>query len=556
MTEKINVYIENSNKKIELSLGLSLFEIIEQLKIKLKYPILGAFVNNELEELRYRVFNPKNIRFIDISNHDGNRMYVRSLLFVLYKAVHDLYPHKVLKIEHAVSKGLYCEFADLSESVTFEMIFDIVRRMREIVQEDLPFIRKEILLEEAVEVFEKNNYIEKAKLFRGRKKLYTTIYVLDGLCDYFYGHLLPSTSYLNTFDLAKYYDGMLLMLPKRQNPKKVQEIILQPKLFEVFQEYKAWGAILGLDTIGSINHAVSLGRTREMIQIGEALHEKKVAQIADTISKKKDKIKLILISGPSSSGKTTFSKRLSIQLKVLGLNPHPISLDNYFVNREDTPKDENGEFDFESIEAIDVKFLNEQLLKLLKGEEVELPKFSFEQGVRFFDGQKMKLEGNEILILEGIHALNPKLTPIISGENKFKIYVSALTQVGIDRRNRIPTTDNRLLRRIIRDNKYRGYSALDTLKRWKSVRKGEERNIFPFQEEADIMFNSALIFELGILKKFATPLLQEIFENEPKYSESKRLLKFLSYFAPIEHEEVPPTSILREFLGGSSFSYK
>jgi len=556
MNEKLEIYIENFNKKFEIPLGLSLIEISKKFNVKLKFPILGAFVNNELEELRYRIFKPKNIRFIDITYVDGMRMYVRSLLFILYKAIHDLYPDKVLKIEHAVSKGLYCEFADQSEAITFEMIFDIVKRMREIVKEDVAFVRKEILLEDAVKIFEKNNYSEKAKLFKTRKKLYTTIYSLDGVCDYFYGHLVPSSGYIQTFDLAKYYDGMLLMLPKSDKPNEVQEIILQPKLFEIFQEYNEWGAILGLDTIGSINEAVLKGKTREMIQIGEALHEKKVAQIADIIYKHKKQIKLILISGPSSSGKTTFSKRLSIQLKVLGLQPVPISLDNYFVNRENTPLDENGEYDFETIEEIDISFLNKQLLSLFKGEEIDLPKFSFEEGKRFFNGTKLQLHGNEILILEGIHALNPKLTPIIETENKFKIYVSALTQVGIDWRNRIPTTDNRLLRRIIRDYKYRGYSALDTLKRWKSVRKGEEKNIFPYQEEADIMFNSALMFELGILKKFALPLLHDIFENEPEYAEAKRLIKFLSYFVTIDHSEVPPTSILREFLGGSSFSYK
>jgi uridine kinase len=553
--KKIEIYIENTQTKTTIPIGTSLYEVIQKVNIKSVHRILGAFVNNELEELGYQVFNPKNIRFIDINHIDGMRMYTRSTIFLLYKAVFDLFPDKTLKIEHAVSKGLYCEFEPRDGIATTEMVSDIYKRMKELVKENLFFERKEILLDEAVSIFNQNKFFEKAKLFQNRKKLYTTIYKMDGLCDYFYGHLIPSTGYLTVFNLEKYFDGMLLLMPQTEYPNKPQEKVMQPKLFEIFQEYKSWSEILKLETIGSINEAVKIGRTTEIIQVAEALHEKKVAQISDIIFKRRDKLKLILISGPSSSGKTTFAKRLSIHLKVLGLKPFPISLDNYFVNREDTPLDENGEYDFESLEAIDINLLNKQLIGLMNGEEVEIPKFSFEKGQQIFDGTKVKLTEGEIIILEGIHALNPELTPIIKRNQKFKIYVSALTQVGIDWRNRIPTTDNRLLRRIIRDHRYRGYSALDTLRRWPSVRRGEEKHIFPFQEEADIMFNSALMFELGVLKKFALPLLQEIFENEQEYSEAKRLLKFLSYFETIEYENVPPTSILREFLGGSSFKY-
>ncbi len=552
---KVEIYIENTGQRISVNQGTSLLEVANNQNFGLKFPILGAFVNNELEELGYQLYNPQNIRYIDILHIDGMRMYTRSVLFLLYKAVHDLYPGKTLKIEHAVSKGLYCEFEEKDGITTFEMTNALLKRMNELVEENIAFERKEIMLDEAIEIFEKNKYLEKARLFQHRKKLYVTIYKLDGIYDYFYGHLVPSTAYLKLFDLEKYYDGMLLLMPQTNNPTKIQIKELQPKLFEIFQEYKTWGEILKLETIGSINQAVKDGRTTEIIQLAEALHEKKVAQIADNIHKKKDKLRLILISGPSSSGKTTFAKRLCIQLKVLGLKTRPISLDNYFVNREDTPRDEHGEYDFESLQAIDIALLNDHLIRLLNGEEIEIPKFSFEKGLRYFDGTKICMEENELILLEGIHALNPQLTPQIRNAQKYKIYVSALTQVGIDRRNRIPTTDNRLLRRIIRDYRYRGYSALETLKRWPSVRRGEELHIFPFQEEADVMFNSALMFELGILKKFALPLLQEIFENEREYAEARRLLKFLSYFESIDYENVPPTSILREFLGGSSFKY-
>ncbi|MCK5536935.1 MAG: nucleoside kinase [Bacteroidales bacterium] len=553
--KEIEIYIENIDKRINIPIGTTLLQLIYLHRIKLNNQVLGAFVNNELEELGYQIFNPKNIRFIDINNVDGMRMYTRSVLFLLYKAVYDLYPNKTLKIEHAVSKGLYCEFNETNESTSVNSIEAILKRMKELVDENLLFERREILLEDAVKVFTENKYLEKAKLFKNRQKLYTTIYKLDGLCDYFYGHLVPSTSYLKLFNLENYYNGMLLLMPKVGNPSKIQEIVFQPKLFEIFQEYKNWGEILKLETIGSINEAVINGKTTEIIQVAEALHEKKLAQIADIIEKKHGNLHLILISGPSSSGKTTFSKRLSIQLKVLGLKPRPISLDNYFVNRKDTPIDDNGDYNYESLNAIDVKLLNEHLVSLLDGKETELPKYSFETGERFWDGKKIQISEDEIIVLEGIHALNPKLTPNIDNSQKFKIYVSALTQVGIDWRNRIPTTDNRLLRRIVRDNKYRGYSALETLQRWPSVRRGEEEHIFPYQEEADIMFNSALMFELGVLKKFALPLLQEIFENEPQYAEARRLLKFLSYFEEIKYDNIPPTSILLEFLGGSSFKY-
>jgi len=554
MRRLIEIYCENNKTRKKYEIGTSLGEMVKDMNIQVKYPILGAKVNNRVEELSYQIVNPKNIRFIDISDVDGMRMYIRSISFVLIKAVKELYPGVDLKIEHAISKGLYCELGNLGHELDMQTVLNIVERMKEIVAEDIPFIREEILTEDALKIFQANNFTEKVKLFKSRKNLYTSVYYLGNMVDYFYGYLVPSTGYLKTFDLIKYYEGMLLMLPNRSNPDELEEMIRQDKMFDIFQEHNSWGEVLGVATIGSINQEVLRGNAGELIKISEALHEKKVSQIADVI-KQRNKVRVVLISGPSSSGKTTFCKRLAIQLKVAGLKPFQISLDNYFVDREKTPKDENGEYNFEALEALDIEQFNQDLVDLMDGKEVKLPQFSFEHGKRFYTNDTLKISSDTILLLEGIHALNPDLTPKIHAEAKFKIYVSALTQVGIDGHNRIPTTDNRLIRRIIRDHQYRKYSALATLRRWPSVRKGEEEYIFPFQEEADIMFNSALLYELGVIKKYIEPVLKEVHENEPEYSEARRLSKFLSYFVPIQDAEVPPTSILREFLSGSSFKY-
>ncbi len=552
MKKTIEIICENNKTRKYYELGTSLHEIIVDQNIYLKYPILGAKVNNDVEELSYQIFKPKVVKFFDISDVDGARMYVRSLWFVLMKAVKDLYPDAILKIEHSVSKGFYCEIENSDN--TSEIVEAIRHRMQQIVEEDIPFVRKDILVSEAMQLFEENNYFHKVKLFQTCPELYTSVYHLGNLVDYFYGYLVPSTGFLTVFDLVTYQEGMLLRIPKRSNPTELEDVIEQPKLFEIFREYKRWSKILGVETIGSINEAVLNKQAGELIKISEALHEKKVGKIADEI-KNREKVRLILISGPSSSGKTTFCKRLAVQMKAAGLKPFQISLDNYFVDREHTPKDEHGEYDFESLDALDVKLFNENLLDLLTGNEVSLPKFSFTSGTRFYTGEKLQISQETILLIEGIHALNPNLTLMIPNELKFKIYVSALTQIGIDGHNRIPTTDNRLLRRIIRDHQYRGYSALNTLQRWPSVRRGEEKYIFPFQEEADVMFNSALLFELGVLKSYAEPLLHSVPQFQPEYSEAMRLLKFLSYFQPISDKELPPTSILREFLSGSTFDY-
>lgn len=551
----IELHIQNLNRRVQYPFGTTLQEICDDLNVQSTYPILGARVNNKLKEMSYKIFKPKQIRYIDIGDRDGFKMYVRSLIFVLIKAVNDTYPEGEVIVQHAVSKGLYCEIEGVGDEVTLDMTIKIVKRMREIIEADIPFTREEVLTTEAIKLFEQYNLREKAHLFKSRVRLFTSIYRLENQVDYFYGYLVPSTGFLKVFDLVKYYEGMLLMLPKKNSPGELEELILQNKLFEIFQEYKSWGEILGVESIGSINQAVMDGKAGELIKVAEALHEKKVSQIADRINSKRKKVRLILISGPSSSGKTTFSKRLAIQLKVLGIETVQISLDNYFVDRESTPKDENGEYNFEALEALDVKLFNENLVDLIDGKEVELPKFSFEEGKRFYNGEKLKIKENQLIVVEGIHGLNPKLTEMITPETKYKVYVSALTQMGIDRHNRIPTSDNRLLRRMVRDYKYRGYSALDTLKRWPSVGAGEKKYIFPFQEEADVMFNSALLFELGVIKNYAVPLLEEIQEIEESFSEATRLLKFLSYFKSIDPKEIPPTSILREFLEGSSFDY-
>jgi len=555
MRKPIKVTCENTNVVKEYPFGISLNEIIEDQRIKLKFPILGALVNNKLEELSYNLSRPKHIRFIDITHPDGLRMYARSLTFVLHKTVKEKYPDARFRLEHSISGGYYCELGNLGEAFTFDTVFALGERMREIIEANIPFEREEITVKEAIGIFENSNFTNKAKLFKTLPRLYTSVYRLNGMTDYYYGYLVPSTGYLEVFDLIKYYDGMLLLMPKHDKPEEVSELIEQPKLFEIFQEHKRWGTILDIATVGSVNEKVMNGETGDMIKVSEALHEKKVSQIADQICSRPVLPRVVLISGPSSSGKTTFTKRLGIQLKVSGIKPVEISLDNYFVDRESTPLDDEGHYDFESLEALDVAQFNKDLIDLLDGKEVEMPKFGFDTGKRYYDGTKLQITEKQIILIEGIHALNPKLTPLIEVEMKFKVYVSALTQIGIDGYNRIPTTDNRLLRRIIRDHQYRNYPPVETIRRWASVRRGEHKHIFPFQEEADVMFNSALAFELGVLKYYIEPLLLEISESEPEFTEARRLLKLLSYFKPITDEEIPPTSLLREFLSHSSFKY-
>lgn len=530
-------------------------EIHQDLKLELSNKIIGATVNNKVADLNYAIYRPKTIKFFDITHPDGIRMYVRSLSFILLKAVNNLYPNRILKIEHSVSNGYYCEFDDNSKELSIDEIVEITEEMQRIVEADLPFIREEIPTCEAITLFEQYRQYGKAKLLKNSKQMYSNIYWLGDYPDYFYGYLAPSTGYIKVFDLCKYYNGMLLRIPTSSNPEEVAPIILQDKMFDIFREHKEWNKIIGIDTLGQLNEATQNGKITDIIKISEALQEKKIAKIADTIVEQTPMPRIILISGPSSSGKTTTAKRLEVQLMVLGIFPQVISLDNYFVNRQDTPKDENGDYDFENIEALDLALFNKQLLQLLNGEQVELPRFSFETGQRSYCGDQIQMQQNSVLLIEGIHALNPMLTSQIPNDKKFKIYVSALTALCIDEHNRISTTDNRLIRRIVRDYQYRGYSAQETIRRWPSVRRGEEKYIFPFQEEADVMSNSALLFELGVLKQYVEPILREVSPQSEEYAEASRLLKFFSYLTPISVREIPPTSVLREFLFGSSFKY-
>ena len=553
----LQIYCKNLNKSKSFPIGISLLDIYSGFGLNMPYGPVNAKVNNKVESLTFRVYNNKDVEFQDIYTSSGMRTYVRSLCFILCKAVEDLYPNGSIMLEHPVSKGYYCQLK-LDRSIGLDDIHRIKQRMKEIIAEDLPFVRYEKHTTEVVELFRQKGMNDKVHLLETSDNLYSYYYTLGDTIDYYYGSLLPSTGYIHLFDLIKYYDGLLLQVPNRSNPDKLEEILKQEKMLEVFKEHRRWNQILGIGTVGDFNKACNAGYATELINVSEALQEKRISQIADEILHRNQKgqpVKLILISGPSSSGKTTFSKRLSVQLMANGLKPYPISLDDYFVNREDTPKDENGNYDYESLYALDLDFFNQQLQALIKGEEVELPRFNFTTGKREWSGKHLRVNDNMILILEGIHALNPELTPHIPTESKFKIYVSALTTILLDNHNYIPTTDNRLLRRIIRDYKYRGYSAEETISRWPSVRAGEEKWIFPYQENADVMFNSALLFELAIIKDYAEPILRKVPNNRPEYSEAYRLRKFLGYFVPLQDKGLPPTSLLREFLGGSSFRY-
>jgi len=535
--------------------GTSLNEVIIKFGVKTNFPILGALVNNELQELTFEIFHPVAVQFIDISHPDGKRMYMRGLSFVLYKAVHEHFPNSQLRINHSISKGVYCKINASDAELTLQDVADIKQRMVDIVNDDLPFIRVEEETEEIIRKFETHGLTDKIGLLKHRGRNFSSYYKLDGHIDAFYGYMIPSTGYLQVFDLNKYFNGMLLQIPQKDHPAQVENLVVQNKLFEIFQEFSQWVKILEVPNISDLNSSCSNGKSEVFIKVSEALHEKKIGHIADSIRSRNKEVKIILISGPSSSGKTTFAKRLAIHLIVNGMKPLNLSLDNYFVDRDNTPLDEYGNHDYEAVEALDIDLFNQNLLGLLNGEKIELPRFSFETGMRFYNGETMQMQPENVLIIEGIHGLNPQLTNSIPPEAKFKIYVSALAALNIDDHNRVSTTDNRLIRRIVRDYRYRKYSARETISRWQSVRQGEEKHIFPFQEEADTMFNSALLYELAVLKPFAEPILLEVQPNQPEYSEAVRLLGFFRYLKPLKPTEIPPTSILREFLGGSSFSY-
>jgi len=552
----IAIHCENNGVRKSWELGTSLTEIAQDLHIELDHPIVGALVNNELKELDYNIFKPKQVRFIDVTHPDGMRMVVRSLCFLMHKAVTDLFPQAFLLVQHSVSRGFYCELACMEEPLTDEVVDRIRNRMRELVEMDLPFHRQEVETEQAVRRFAEAGMYIKSRLFASRVELFTSIYELGGTIGYYYGYLVPSTGVLQVFDVVKYFDGLLLRFPRGDDPTRLEDVVRQDKMFDIFQEHKRWAEILKLAYVSNLNDRIDEGHGDEVIRIAEALHEKKVAGLAEKIAAEADRIWLVLVSGPSSSGKTTFSKRLGIQLKVAGIQPVAISLDDFFVDRDKTPRDENGDYDYEALHALDVPRFNRDLRALMAGQEVVLPRYDFHTGKSVQHEEPIQITPEHVIIVEGIHGLNPDLIPDIPDESVYKIYISALTQISIDGQNRIPTTDNRLIRRIVRDHRYRGHDALETLRRWPSVRRGEERNIFPYQENADVMFNSALAYELAVLKRYAEPLLKRVYQNEPEYAEVKRLLKFLSYFKELDARTIPPTSILREFLGGSSFSYQ
>ncbi|WP_294140676.1 nucleoside kinase [uncultured Sanguibacteroides sp.] len=552
---KITIYCENNKQEYTIPTGCSLKELKQIVFPQNHQNILGALVNNELQDLHYEIYNPKWINFIDVTSLDGYSIYIRSLIFVLYKAIKTLFPKKTLIIEYSISNGLFCRIANKDLILTPETIMSLKEEMTRIIEQNTEIIRRETPTEEAIKIFQREGLKDKKLLLSTRGKMYTSVYSINGTSDYFYGTLAPTTGCLKVFDLISYKDGMLLMLPDRNNPTEISPLIPQEKLFNIFSEYKRWGKILEVSQIGDLNQIIEKKQVGAMIKISEALHEKKISQIADLVKKKHKKVKVILIAGPSSSGKTTFGKRLAVQLMVNGIKPVNLSLDNYFVNRENTPRDEKGEYDFETIDALDIDTFNDNILQLLQGNEVEIPKFSFETGQRFYDGEKLRISKNNVIIVEGIHGLNPRLTEFLPQESLFKIFISALTSISIDDHNIINPKDNRLIRRMVRDHKYRGYSALDTLKRWESVLSGEQKHIEPYQEEADVIFNSALVYELGALKQQAVPLLEEVLTKYPEHSKALRLLKFFSYVQSVPTREIPPTSIIREFLGGSSFKY-
>lgn len=553
MKQVIQIRCKNNKKSQKVEIGSTLFDIFSAFDLKMTHGPVSARVNNKVEGMHYRVYNSKDVEFLDMTSSSGSRAYTRTLFFVLCKAVQDIYPATDVVIDIPVSNGFYVDIR-LGRPVVDEDVNIIRRRMQEIIDARIPIRRFTVPTEEAVALFLEKGDIEKVKLLKTSGSIYTTYYKIGDYVDYYYGTLLTNTSQLYLFGLEKYYDGMLLRIPSLKNPDVLGEMTRQDKMFEIFKEHHRWQSILGIRTVGDFNQAIDANHATDIINISEALQEKKIAKIAEEIASRKG-VKLVLLAGPSSSGKTTSCKRLSIQLAVNGLKPLQISLDDYFVDREKTPKDASGEYDYESIYALDLDLINEQFNALFRGEEVELPKYDFQSGKSKKSGNKLKMNDNNVLVVEGIHALNPELTAHIPQEQIFRVYASALTTILLDNHNYIPTTDNRLLRRIIRDYKYRGVSAQETIHRWPSVRAGENKWIFPFQENADAMLNTAMLYELAVIKTQAEPLLQQVPENCEEYAEAYRLLKFLKYFKGIPYNNLPPTSLLREFLGGSSFHY-
>lgn len=556
MNDTIQIICENLGGKLSVEMGTPLRQIAGRITPG-PHPFLAAFVNNRIKELSYRVYTPVTVRFVDITSFAGIRVYQRTAWFLLQKAVKDLYPGRRLHIRHSMGQsGFYCEIEGIdrfSQSET-DRLCD---RMRALVEQDLPIERRRMLTSEVRARYAEEGFADKIELLDTRPRLYSDLYTLDDTVGYFYGSLAPSTGYLDLFDLEPCYNGFYLALPLRTDPDRLNKNVQQEKMFSIFQEYQSWVTLMGVPTIGAVNARTLAGDAGGMIKMAEAFHERKFADVADAIQRANAErgIRMVLISGPSSSGKTTSAKRLGIQLGVLGLRPVMISLDDYFVDREKTPLDENGEYDYEALEAIDLELFNDHLRRLMAGQSVDIPRYDFITGRRTQHGTPLTLDERSILIIEGIHGLNPRLTPSIPDSKKFRIYISCFTSVAMDNLSRIATTDNRLLRRLTRDYKQRGADALHTLSRWASVRRGEERHIFPYQENADVMLNSSLFYEISVLRPYAEKILREVPDTVPEFDEARRMLKFLDNFIPIPSDEIPPTSILREFIGGSSFTY-
>ena len=555
MSDTLPVICENAGRTIEVAMGTTLLEVERQLR--LDGPFLAAYVNNRIKELNYRIYKPVTVRFIDITSFEGIRVYQRTISFILQKAVRELFPDRTLYIRHSLgASGFYCEISGFGP-IPAEHLDAIKARMRGIIDRNLPIQGVKMLTDTARKIYEGFGMADKIALLDSRPRLYSKIYTIDSLPGYFYGALTPSTGYTPQFDLHPYYNGFFIALPLRTDPTRLHQSVHQEKMFDVFHQYQSWVEIMGVPTVGQLNSKVLAGDASELIKIAEAFHENKLAQVAGCVAEanRERGVRLVLISGPSSSGKTTFAKRLGVQLRVLGLNPVLISLDDYFVDREKTPRDEKGEYDYEALEAIDLEQFNDHLKRLERGESVDIPRYDFISGTRQWHDNPLQLDERSVLIVEGIHGLNPALTPGVPESRKFKIYVSCFTSVALDNVSRIATSDNRLLRRLTRDYRTRGNDALSTLARWESVRRGEEKHIFPYQENADVMFNSSLFYEISVLRRFAEPILREVPDTVPEYGEAKRMLKFLDNFIPISPEEIPPTSLLREFIGGSSFKY-
>ncbi|MBO4718640.1 MAG: nucleoside kinase [Prevotella sp.] len=565
----LHIRCKNNNVTKSFAEGTSLLEVYQEFAddIKLPYPVVSARVNNTSQGLKFRLFQNRDVEFLDAREGSGHRVYVRSLSFLLYKATQDVFPGSKLFIEHSLSRGYYCNLkkkgmvsANSHEALTDDDVAQIKARMQEIVDLDMPFRRTEATNEEAIRVFSERGFSDKVKLLETSGQIYSDYYTLGDTVDYYYGPLVPSAGYLQVWDLERYEDGLLLRVPDWHNPLKVAEKIEQPKTFEMFAEKTRWDIIMRLSNAGDVNKAIMRGHASELIQVSEALQEKKIVQIAEEIDRRfhqeKDPVRIVLITGPSSSGKTTFCKRLSIQLLACGLRPISFSTDDYFVNRVDTPKLPNGDYDFDNIETVEYSLLEDHLLRLMQGEKVEIPEYNFVTGKREYNGKKLKLGSDTVLIIEGIHALNPLLTKKIPDTLKYKVFISALTSISLDDHNWIPTRDNRLLRRIIRDYNKGAFTAQQTISQWKNVLAAEDQWISPFQETADVMFNSALNIEFAVLRTHAEIILASVPKNCPEYSEAHRLLKFIHFFLPVSDKEIPPTSIMREFVGGSSFKYQ